>query len=66
VLPPDIESALRADVETWRNYLAMPESYRRIRIGFIDGARRRPDAFATRLAYFLKMTKANKRYGMVQ
>ena len=66
VLAPDIEAALKADAETWRNYQALPESYRRIRIGFIEGARRRPDAFATRLAYFLKMTRANKRYGMVQ
>ena len=66
VLPDDIAAALKADNETWRNYQAFPESYQRIRVGFIDGSRRRPEAFKTRLAYFLKMTKANKRYGMVQ
>jgi uncharacterized protein YdeI (YjbR/CyaY-like superfamily) len=65
-LPPDIEAALRADDETWHNYEAFPESYRRIRVGFIEGARNRPEMFQRRLAYFLKMTKANKRYGMVQ
>ena len=57
---------MRLDGETSRNYQAQAESYRRIRVGFIGGARRRPDAFATRLAYFLKITKTNKRYGMVR
>lgn len=66
VLPDDVEAALRADDQTWRNYQALPESYQRIRIGFIEGARNRPQMFQRRLAYFLKMTKANKRYGMVQ
>ena len=66
VLPDDIAAALKADDDTWRNYQAFPESYQRIRVGFVDGSRRRPDEFAKRLAYFLKMTKANKRYGMVQ
>ena len=66
VLPPDIEAALKADDETWRNYEAFPESYRRIRVGFVDGSRNRPEMFQRRLSYLLKMTKANKRYGMVQ
>jgi uncharacterized protein YdeI (YjbR/CyaY-like superfamily) len=66
VLPDDIEAALRADAETWRNYQAFPEAYRRIRVGFVDGARSRPEMFQRRLAYFLKMTRANKRFGMVQ
>jgi hypothetical protein len=66
VLPDDIAAALKADDETWRNYEAFPESYQRIRAGFVDGARNRPEMFQRRLTYFLKMTKANKRYGMVQ
>jgi uncharacterized protein YdeI (YjbR/CyaY-like superfamily) len=65
-VPPDIREALKADPETWRNFEAFPESYKRIRIGWIDLARVRPDVFETRLRYFLKMTKAGKRYGMVQ
>jgi uncharacterized protein YdeI (YjbR/CyaY-like superfamily) len=65
-LPRDIEAALRADDETWRNYQAQAESYQCIRVGFVDGARNRPDMFQRRLAYYLKMTKANKRYGMVR
>src|SRR5215216_2904683 len=53
VLPEDIAAALKSDEETWRNYQAFPESYQRIRIGFVDGSRRRPEMFKRRLAYFL-------------
>jgi uncharacterized protein YdeI (YjbR/CyaY-like superfamily) len=66
VLAEDIERALKDDPETWRNFRAFPESYKRIRIGWIEGARRRPEFFEQRLGYFLKMTKQNKRFGMVQ
>jgi hypothetical protein len=65
-VPSDILEALRADEETWRNFQAFPDSYQRIRVGFIEMARNRPEVFQKRLAYLLKMTKANKRYGMVQ
>jgi uncharacterized protein YdeI (YjbR/CyaY-like superfamily) len=62
----DILAALRADAETWRNYEAFPESYKRIRTGWIEGARVRPDIFEQRLRYFLKMTARNKRFGLLQ
>jgi uncharacterized protein YdeI (YjbR/CyaY-like superfamily) len=66
VLPDDIRAALQADEQTWRNFEAFPESYKRIRVGWIDMARQRPDVFKQRLDYFVKMTAANKRFGMVQ
>jgi uncharacterized protein YdeI (YjbR/CyaY-like superfamily) len=65
-VPDDIVAALKADEETWRNFEAFPESYKRIRVGWIDAARIRADVFQQRLDYFLKMTKQNKRFGMVQ
>ena len=65
-VPADILAALQADAETWRNFEAFPDSYRRIRVGWIDAGRVRREVFDTRLAYFLKMTKQNKRFGMVQ
>ena len=65
-VPEDILKALRADEETWRNFQSFPDSYQRIRVGFIEMARKRPEVFQKRLAYLLKMTKANKRYGMVR
>jgi uncharacterized protein YdeI (YjbR/CyaY-like superfamily) len=65
-LPPDILAALRADASAWKNFRAIPESYKRIRVGWIDASRHRPDVFAQRLRYFVRMTAANKRFGMVQ
>ncbi len=62
----DIIARLQEDETVWRHFQAFPESYQRIRIGFIEGARSRPDVFEQRLRYFLKMTARNKRYGMVQ
>lgn len=65
-LAPDILAALREDPTTWRHFSAFPESYQHIRVGWIDGARKRPAEFRRRLRYFLKMTARNKRFGLVQ
>ncbi|MDL1897009.1 hypothetical protein FBQ82_12090 [Anaerolineae bacterium CFX7] len=65
-LPQDILDTLKQDPIVWKNFRAFPESYKQIRVGFIDGARKRPEEFQKRLRYFVKMTKANKRFGMVQ
>ena len=65
-IPADILRALKANAVAWKHFQRFPESYRRIRVGWIDGARRRPAAFEKRLFYFLKMTADNKRFGMVQ
>jgi uncharacterized protein YdeI (YjbR/CyaY-like superfamily) len=66
VIPKDILKAIRRDPTTWRNFSAFPDSYKRIRVGWIDGARHRPEVFRQRLRYILKMTAQNKRFGMVQ
>ena len=65
-LPEDIERRLKRDPVVWKNYKRFPESYRRIRIGWIDAARARRSAFKQRLEYFIKMTAQDKRFGMVQ
>jgi uncharacterized protein YdeI (YjbR/CyaY-like superfamily) len=65
-IPADISRALKAVPAAWKHYQRFPDSYRRIRIGWIDGARRRPAEFEKRLSYFVKMTALNKRFGMVQ
>jgi uncharacterized protein YdeI (YjbR/CyaY-like superfamily) len=66
VFAPDILGALKQDDKTWRNFSQFPESYKRIRIGWIEMGRPRPSVFEQRLRYFLKMTAQNKRYGLVQ
>ena len=65
-LPRDILQALKADGDAWKNFTRFSESYKRIRIGWIDGARKRPEIFAQRLRYFIKMTGQNKKFGMVR
>jgi len=65
ILAPDILKALKQNKETWENFQKFPESYKRIRIGWIEGARTRPKLSNQRLRYFLKMTAKNKKYGMV-
>ena len=65
-LPEDIIRAVRKDAEAWANYRKFSDTYKRIRIGFIEGARGRPKMFKRRLEYFLKMTKKGKKFGMVQ
>ncbi len=66
ILAKDITTALKRDTTTWKNFQAFPEFYQRIRVGWIDASRHRPEIFQTRLRYFLKMTAQNKKFGMVQ
>jgi uncharacterized protein YdeI (YjbR/CyaY-like superfamily) len=65
-LPQDILEIIKTDTTAWKHFVKFPMSYKRIRIGWIDAARHRPDIFNQRLKYFLKMTIKNKRFGMVQ
>jgi uncharacterized protein YdeI (YjbR/CyaY-like superfamily) len=65
-LPHDILEALKVDPVVWKHFIRFPESYKRIRIGWINGARKRPEIFTQRLRYFIKMTAKNKKFGMVQ
>lgn len=63
VWPSDIMAELRADPAAWAAFQTFSEPYRRIRVGFIDAARARPEEFRKRLNYFLKMTARRKQYG---
>jgi uncharacterized protein YdeI (YjbR/CyaY-like superfamily) len=61
--PPDILNAIKANKEAWKNFQKFSDSYKRIRIAFIDGARKRPEEFQKRLRYFIKMAEKNKMFG---
>ncbi|MCQ3938405.1 MAG: hypothetical protein DPW18_15355 [Chloroflexi bacterium] len=63
VIPPDILSAIRANQKAWKNFQAFSDAYKRIRIAFIDAARKRPEEFQKRLRYFIEMTEKNKLIG---
>ncbi len=62
-IPPDILKAIKANQPAWENFQKFSESYQRIRIAFIGGARNRPQEFQKRLAYFIKMSEKNKLFG---
>lgn len=58
--PPDIINEIKRDGITWTNYLAMSETYKRIRIAYIESARKRPEEFKKRLRNFIDKTRLNK------
>lgn len=43
-----------------------PGVYRRIRIAFVEGARKRPDEFKRRLRHLVGRSAKNERFGMIQ
>ena len=62
-IPKDILKEIKSNHLAWKNFQKYSETYRRIRIAFIDGARNRPAEFQKRLNYFIKMTEKNKQFG---
>lgn len=60
VYPEDILDAIRKDEEAWRHYQRFSEPYKRIRIAYIEAARKRPEEFQKRLNSFLEKTRQNK------
>ena len=60
VYPEDIIIQLKVDKTVWVNYQNFSEPYKRIRIAYIDSARKRPDEFDKRLNNFIEKTKENK------
>ena len=63
VFPEDIISEIRKDPDAWENYQNLPEPYLRIRIAYIDAARKRPDEFRKRLDNFISVTGKGKMIG---
>jgi len=60
-LPPsDIIETIKKDRTAWENYQMFSDSYKRIRIAYIDSARNRPDEFKKRLSSFIDKTRKNK------
>lgn len=60
VFPSDILDAIKSDALAWENYEKLSEPYKRIRIAYIDAARKRPDEFKKRLESFIKKTRGGK------
>ncbi|SDB79425.1 MULTISPECIES: YdeI/OmpD-associated family protein [Bacteroides] len=60
VFPNDIIGKLKEDKTVWENYQQFSDAYRRIRIAYIEAARKRPEEFEKRLNNFINKTKENK------
>jgi uncharacterized protein YdeI (YjbR/CyaY-like superfamily) len=60
VFPQDIIDAIQADEEAWAYFRTCSESYKRIRIAYIDAARKRPEEFKKRLGNFISKTRDGK------
>lgn len=60
VFPEDIINEIRKDPVALENYNRFSSSYRRIRIAYIDAARKRPEEFRKRLDSFILKTRENK------
>ena len=60
VYPEDIMEVLRQDETVWKNYMRFSEPYKRIRVAYIDAARKRPEEFKKRLNSFIEKTRRNK------
>ncbi len=60
VFPPDIIEAIKGDKVAWKNYTKFSDSYKRIRVAYIESARKRPEEFKKRLSNFINKTKDDK------
>ncbi len=64
VIPKFIETALKKEKAAWQNFKKYPESYRRLKVGWI-ALTLRPDTRKQRLRHLVKMCAKNKMYGTV-
>jgi uncharacterized protein YdeI (YjbR/CyaY-like superfamily) len=63
IFPSDIIEELKKDPVVWKNFQAFSDSYKRIRIAYIDHARGRPEEFKKRLSNFIEKTRRKKVFG---
>lgn len=58
--PKDIVAALREEPEAWAFYERCSEPYKRIRVAYVDAARKRPAEFQKRLNNLIEKSRAGK------
>jgi uncharacterized protein YdeI (YjbR/CyaY-like superfamily) len=59
----DIVEVLQAESEAWSNFIAFPDLYRRVRIGYIEEMRQNQGEFERRLRNFVNKTARNQMFG---
>lgn len=60
VFPEDILNEIRRDDLAWKNFKNFSEPYKRIRVAYVDAARKRPEEFRKRLDSLIKKTRDGK------
>jgi len=66
-IPPDILKPLKENEQAWENFQKLPESYKRIRIAFIETRKRHgKEEFERSLRHFIDMTAKGKRFSFVR
>jgi uncharacterized protein YdeI (YjbR/CyaY-like superfamily) len=60
IFPKDILDEIKRDKAAWNNYIKFSDSYKRLRVAYIDSARKRPEEFTKRLTNFIQKTRDNK------
>ncbi|MGH2583063.1 MAG: YdeI/OmpD-associated family protein [Anaerolineales bacterium] len=65
--PSYLLKALKAEPGIWRNFEKFPESYKRIRVAYIESQKRHgKEQHQRALNHFVRMTAKNKRIGFVK
>ena len=67
--PDDIIAEIRVNDDAWEHFQEFSDSYKRIRVAYIDAARKRPEEFRRRLDHFISVTAENRKitgYGGVE
>jgi uncharacterized protein YdeI (YjbR/CyaY-like superfamily) len=66
-IAPDIIKALKANEGAWKNFQKFPQSYKRIRLAYLESQRKHgKEQYGRALKHFVKMTATNKRFGFVK
>ena len=60
IFPKDILDEIKKNKPAWNNYIKFSDSYKRLRVAYIDIARKRPEEFTKRLTNFIQKTRDNK------
>ncbi|MDR2982594.1 MAG: YdeI/OmpD-associated family protein [Puniceicoccales bacterium] len=56
----DVLQRIKNDKVAWKNYQQFSDSYKRLRIGYIQSVIDYPEEFEKRLAHFIRKTRENK------
>lgn len=63
IFPEDILAVLRANKKAWAHFQRYSGSYQRIRVAYVDGARKQPEEFEKRLRHLIQKTEQDKQFG---